>query len=340
MQRKRELNEKQARIPSLSRSTETQGKIIQAGWEASPKQSAAEGETGDKPKSQRIFPPTQLPKRTVNQQTSPIKPFSPGYFPKPREESPGGILRNQTKTTEKQKLISPSKENGKVCNGEQKGSGQLDKRKGVPHVDEERIEEGARKEQLETEPEKLLEEDVTVKFPNLVDSVRVAEDRLSFTQKGIRKSLKYIFPTTYIGNSTTSQSAVITSNSVNSLCKIGKKPEWMPLKTQPTPYSGIPVPTNGRSAGLLVPIPVGKKLPKEGEKKRRSPLGESDPKEAFKSAGMTESMYVDDGKGSKEQAGETGVGSSSVGGATPSEGDDGLAAANRMKAKEPQKNFK
>jgi hypothetical protein len=113
------------------------------------------------------------------------------------------------------------------------------------------------------EVRKKNEEDVTLKFPNLVDSVRVAEGRIS-QNRNLRnvKSLKYIFPTSYIGNSTTTQATVNQANTTNSMCVMPKKTEYTTINksiSYPVSYSGIPVPKNnqvklGTSLSAVVPV--------------------------------------------------------------------------------------
>lgn len=215
---------------------------------------------------------THLPKRTVNQQTSPTKPYCPPSIPhngNGKEENAHYVLCRHGNRAKLAKM--PPKEKMEELSHETKLEIDiLERKKSMSKISEERPETEEDIGQVvvvgEVE-EKPAEDDPTVKFPNLVDSVRVAEDRLSFAQKGIRnlKTLKYIFPTSYIGTSTTSQATVNMSNITNTFCKMTKKSECAMNKSisYPVPPSAIPVPTNGhstKSSGFLSSIIASKKF--------------------------------------------------------------------------------
>lgn len=291
LQRKRELSEHNLPVPKTNG---TQEKT----WE--------NHEEERKEVKTKTEIPSHLPKRTVNQQTSPTKPYCPpGHPQNGKEENHYGILRKSkyNKSPPKEKVENFGEKNGDI----------LDKRKSMSRISEERIDVEGEKVSNGNE-EHITEDEPTLKFANLVDSVRVAEDRLSFAQKGIRnlKSLKYIFPTSYIGNSTTSQATVNLSNSTNTFCKIVKKPEE---KNSPVSYSGIPVPTNGKHSGFLSTVITAKKLMKKTDKTEVVPTVEKeeeskeevqDELSILTNASMTGSLYIGNGVTEETEA-EAGV---------------------------------
>lgn len=302
LQRKRELNDQGLPVPKANGTHENRKQEPES--------------NGEERNGKETKFPSHLPKRTVNQQTSPTKPYlyCPSSFGK--DENSHGILR---KPNNKYNNKSPPKEKSEPFGTPQeptKNGDIMEKRKSMSRISEERIDvEG---ENISSaingngngNGTHITEDDPTLKFPNLVDSVRVAEDRLSFAQKGIRnlKSLKYIFPTSYIGNSTTSQETVNLSNSTSTFCKMTKKPEISLEKTSPTSYSGIPIPTNGhngKTSGFLASIVAAKKLTKKSENKTEAVPTEDNVDEKNKedkedkednndlmNASMTASLYI------------------------------------------------
>lgn len=369
LQRKRELSDQGLSVPKTNGTNENRKQEQESNGE----------ERNGKEMKPTTFP-SHLPKRTVNQQTSPTKPYlyCPPVYGK--DDNSHGILRKSNKYNNK----SPPKEKPETFGNTQeptKNGDIMEKRKSMSRISEERIDvEGENISSTingnENEPH-ITEDDPTLKFPNLVDSVRVAEDRLSFTQKGIRnlKSLKYIFPTSYIGNSTTSQATVNLSNSTSTFCKMIKKPEIGMEKNSPSSHSGIPIPTNGhngKTSGFLSSIITAKKLIKKPESKTEVvPITENNAEEKneeikndlmdasmtasvdlmdasmtasvnLMNASMTTSLYI--GNGTTEKAEEppkqtkeeTVTSGSSSASVITSPSEDTPAASEDKKAKEPE----
>lgn len=164
-------------------------------------------------KEKRIENVSQIPKRLVHQQTSPMNPTM--------EFEPNG---NQIKLN----TIAPSKSLLPTTLTKKLNNEALNRRRNMSKISED-------------DGEIIEETRHTIQhFPNLVDSVHIAENRMN--QK---KPIKYIFPTTYIGTLQKSQESV---NNVNN----------KPIKKNRN-VSGIPIPKNGFNSKRTLPQKLIKK---------------------------------------------------------------------------------
>lgn len=163
-------------------------------------------ETIQRTEIKRIEHVSQIPKRLVHQQTSPMNPAMPMEF------ETTDMNENQTS---KLRTIAPSKSLLPTTLTKKLNNEALNRRRNMSRISEEC-----------NDSENLEETRHTIQhFPNLVDSVHIAENRLNTGLK------KYIFRTSYIGTSNKSQESV---NNVNN--KVLKKNRNV---------SGIPIPKNG-----------------------------------------------------------------------------------------------
>lgn len=159
---------------------------------------------------------------------------------------PPGFEINEKDTNENRvRIITPSKmtaqTNGAAKKGAATGGNPLEtllRRRNMSRISEE-----------SNDPDVTVEKETTQPihhFSNLVDSVHITENRLSFAQKDAHnlKSVKYIFPTSYIGTSIKSQETVNKSNSISAFTK-NNQLKAARVKNSSGCYSGIPIPKNG-----------------------------------------------------------------------------------------------
>lgn len=268
-QRKRELTEQGVKPFCLTKSNGSSEKNAGTtqNWELNGNVQNGEAKNG-KTKSESALP-SHLPKRTVNQQTSPTKPYCPPTSAPNGNGKDDNPFSSYPSKIRPYKAPEPNYSNFHLTAKNGDHIELLERRKSMTKISEEGDNDPVVNGQ---QTDEKTSDDPTLKFQNLVDSVRIAEDRISLAQKGVRslKSLKYIFPTSYIGNSTTSQETVNLSNATNSICKMPKKPECNIGKSvsYPVSYSGIPIPTNGtngKHSGFLSTILSAKKFIKDSK---------------------------------------------------------------------------